>query len=150
MNASLDSTTAWRAESIGLPISTQPQLTKLVADCRTALSDTSYFEIERSMLVGHLCYSNPAIRRMTVARGIREWRLAGETAGFSRMVIVSSLSMALPSTNERVLPESAIYLVVPGGLNRLPTASLSSDHQHQPKEGSHVGFVADRSHPKVV
>src|SRR5215469_8934837 len=23
-------------------------------------------------------------------------------------------------------------------------------HQHQPKEGSHVGFVADRSHPEVV
>jgi hypothetical protein len=57
---------------------------------------------------------------------------AGETAGFSKMVIVSSLSTALPSTNERVLPESAIYLVVPGGLNRLPTASLSSGHQHQP------------------
>jgi amidase len=23
-------------------------------------------------------------------------------------------------------------------------------HQHQPKEGSHVGFVADRSHPEIV
>jgi hypothetical protein len=24
------------------------------------------------------------------------------------------------------------------------------DHQHQPKEGSHVGYIADRSHPEVV
>src|SRR5262249_61781499 len=32
----------------------------------------------------------------------------------------------VPSTNERVLPETTIYLAVLGGLNRLPTVSLSS------------------------
>src|SRR6516165_4118596 len=32
----------------------------------------------------------------------------------------------IPSTNERVPPETTIYLAVLGGLNRLPTASLSS------------------------
>src|SRR6516162_11802535 len=50
----------------------------------------------------------------------------------------------VPSTNERVLPETTIYLAVLGGLNRLPTVCRSRvGHQHQPKEGSHVGFVAD-------
>src|SRR5262249_7204853 len=33
---------------------------------------------------------------------------------------------------------------------RLTLCRSRVGHQHQPKEGSHVGFVADRSHPKVV
>jgi hypothetical protein len=55
------------AESIGVPVSTQPQLTRLVVDCREAPSDTNYFEIERSKLACRMCPSNSAIRRMTAA-----------------------------------------------------------------------------------
>ena len=61
-------------------------------------------------------------------------------AALSREVAATLETLPCPGPGGR--PEEA--LPSPGKRNG------TRHHQHQPKEGSHVGFVADRSHPEVV
>ena len=67
-----------------------------------------------------------ALRLSGVACPIAEGRLGGrEIPGIDRSQQDGHRLQSIhgvPSTNERVLPETTIYLAVLGGLNRLPTA----------------------------